>query len=82
MKVLDLSFKVRIKSENERSKVVKHLQELGLYYPNDDFDKIYGILVGNAYIGEVFQKSTFTNNPKQELTVNEVLKLNKQDYGK
>lgn len=79
MKAFDLDFKVRIKNVYERAKVVRHLKKLGLYYPDDGFDTICGILVGNAYIGEVYHECAFTDSPKEEISVDEVLKIQVDD---
>ena len=79
MKAFDLDFKVRIKNVYERAKVVRHLRNLGLFYPDDGFDSISGILVGNAYIGEVSSECAFTDSPKEEISVDEVLKIQVDD---
>lgn len=83
MGIFNLYFKVKISSLEEREKVVNHLRDAGFYYPDDDIDKseVLGILVGNAYIGEMTTEAGFNNNQHKEYTVDEVLNMKfKQDY--
>lgn len=79
MKAFDLDFKVRIKNERERTAVVEHLKNLGLYYHDDEFDSVCGILVGNAYIGELYHEIAFEDSPKDEISIDEVLKIKVDD---
>ncbi|MCD7850456.1 MAG: hypothetical protein LUH63_12445 [Parabacteroides sp.] len=78
MDIYHLYFKVPIKSLEEREKVVNHLRKAGFYYPDDDIDKseVIGILVGNAYIGEMTTKVGYNDCQHQEYTVDEVLNMN------
>lgn len=83
MGIFNLYFKVKISSLEERGKVVNHLRDAGFYYPDDDIDKseVVGILVGNAYIGEMTTEAGFNNNQHKEYTVDEVLNMKfKQDH--
>ncbi|WP_195586646.1 hypothetical protein [Parabacteroides goldsteinii] len=84
MDIFNLYFKVPIKSLEEREKVVNHLREAGFYYPDDDIDKseVIGILVGNAYIGEMTTEVGYNDCQHQEFTVEEVLNMKfSQDHG-
>lgn len=84
MDIFNLYFKVPIKSLEEREKVVNHLREAGFYYPDDDIDKseVIGILVGNAYIGEMITEVGYNVCQHQEFTVEEVLNMKfSQDHG-
>lgn len=73
--IYDIFFKVKISSQEEREKVVKHLSDAGFYYPNDGFDTVCGIAVGRAYIGEFTHETAFENLPNEERTVGEVLNM-------
>lgn len=77
MDIYNLYFKAPIKSLEEREKVVNHLREAGFYYPDDDIDKseVIGILVGNAYIGEMTTEAGYNNCQHREFTVEEVLNM-------
>lgn len=77
MDIYNLCFKVPIKSLEEREKVVNHLREAGFYYPDDDIDKseVIGILIGNAYIGEMTTEVGYSDCQHQEFTVEEVLNM-------
>ncbi len=70
-------FKVKISNNEEREKVVNHLREAGFYYPDDDIDKneVVGLLVGNAYIGEMLFDYSIDDSPSEEYTVEEVLNM-------
>lgn len=77
MDIFNLYFKVPIKSLEEREKVVNHLREAGFYYPDDDIDKskVVGILVGNAYIGEMTTETGYNDCQHLEFTVEKVLNM-------
>lgn len=73
--IYDIFFKVKINSQEDREKVVKHLSDAGFYYPKDGFDTVCGIAVGRAYIGEFTHKASFEDLPNEERTVDEVLNM-------
>lgn len=74
--IYGLYFKVRINSNEEREKVVNHLHTAGFFYPDDvDKSKVVGILVGNAFIGEITSECIFCDSRHQEYTVEEVLNM-------
>lgn len=74
--ICGLYFKVRINSNEEREKVVNHLHTAGFFYPDDvDKSKVVGILVGNAFIGEITSECIFCDSRHQEYTVEEVLNM-------
>lgn len=75
--IFNICFKVRISSNEEREKVINHLQKAGFFYPNDDTDKseVVGLLVGNAYIGEMLFEHSISDSHHQEYTVEEVLNM-------
>lgn len=77
MDIFNLYFKVPIKSLEEREKVINHLREAGFYYPDDDIDKskVIGILVGNAYVGEMTTETGYNYCQHLEFAVEEVLSM-------
>lgn len=75
--IYGLYFKVRVNSNEEREKIVNHLRAAGFFYPDDiDKSKVIGILVGNAFIGEMTSECGFCDSRHQEYTVEEVLNMN------
>lgn len=75
--IFDIFFKVKIRSNEEREKVVNHLREAGFFYPDDDIDKseVIGLIVSNAYIGEMLFQVSLDDSPSPEYTVEEVLNM-------